>query len=72
MENQGKTQKNRKNQERTQKNTEKQGESEENTEKHGKPGEPRKNIEKHKETEDWEGFTEPSKPSLEYHWSDNQ
>ena len=20
----------------------------------------------------WEGFTEPSKPSLEYHWSDNQ
>ena len=23
-------------------------------------------------SEDWEGFTEPSKPSLEYHWSDNQ
>ena len=22
--------------------------------------------------EGWEGFTEPSKPSLEYHWSDNQ
>ena len=23
-------------------------------------------------SKDWEGFTEPSKPSLEYHWSDNQ
>ena len=23
-------------------------------------------------SEGWEGFTEPSKPSLEYHWSDNQ
>ena len=22
--------------------------------------------------EGWEGFTEPSKPSLKYHWSDNQ
>ena len=20
----------------------------------------------------WEGFTEPSKPSLDYHWSDNK
>ena len=23
-------------------------------------------------SEGWEGFTEPSKPSLECHWSDNQ
>ena len=23
-------------------------------------------------SEGWEGFIEPSKPSLEYHWSDNQ
>ena len=23
-------------------------------------------------SEGWEGFTEPSKPSLEYHWSDNK
>ena len=23
-------------------------------------------------SEGWEGFTEPSKPLLEYHWSDNQ
>ena len=23
-------------------------------------------------SEGWEGFTEPSKPSLQYHWSDNQ
>ena len=23
-------------------------------------------------SEGWEGFTEPSKPSLEHHWSDNQ
>ena len=23
-------------------------------------------------SEGWEGFTEPSKPSLKYHWSDNQ
>ena len=23
-------------------------------------------------SEGWEGFTEPSKPSLEHHWSDNK
>ena len=23
-------------------------------------------------SEGWEGFTDPSKPSLQYHWSDNQ